>query len=629
MRKIFVVQALLLAGFMARGSAMQDDTLPALTEDNVPKTMEALWADFDPRKEPLDAEVLKEWEEDGVVLRVVRFRVGIFRGYRVMAAGIYAFPRGGQDLPGLLQIHGGGQYADHKAPLTNAKRGYATLSLSWGGRISAPEYHVNPAVTRLFWEGETNNPHYRIITDWGPLDAYHAPNRNDRNTNWGDLRPAEWTLDPFNSPRNSNWFLNALLCRRGLTFLERQPEVDGDRLGVYGHSMGGKLTVMVAGTDARVKAAAPSCGGISDRADRDPLITATLCDHNYLPRITCPVMFLKPANDFHGRINDLPASVEEIRTDAWRITSAAHHSHQDNAECEVATQVWMDQHLKGTFQVPQTPTLRLDLNTGDGVPVVTVKADDSLPVLRVDVFYTQHGQMDGGPDDRENTMSRFWHYAATENQGGSWTARLPLSSVDKPLWVYANVVYPLDPPITGAGYYYRIYTADRFNLSSLMSMTTAADLKAAGIQPAMKSSRLIESFQGEWEKEWYTYRPEEWGRYTHKLYSEVWAAPEGAKLAFDVFCREPNKMVVGLDKTGAEITLSGGEAWQPVLLEAEHFRSASGEARTDWKDLRELRLLAKDRLTAKVDGQEKVLELGGGWKGEPPRFRNLRWLTSD
>ena len=32
-------------------------------------------------------------------------------------AGVYGYPKGGKKLPGLVQIHGGGQYADYKAPL--------------------------------------------------------------------------------------------------------------------------------------------------------------------------------------------------------------------------------------------------------------------------------------------------------------------------------------------------------------------------------------------------------------------------------------------------------------------------------------------------------------------------------
>jgi len=78
-------------------------------------------------------------------------------------------------------------------------------------------------------------------------------------------------LDAVESPRNNGWFLATLGARRGLTFLERQPEVDGNKLGVYGHSMGGKLTVLTAGSDKRVKAAAPSCGGISDRYSANPV----------------------------------------------------------------------------------------------------------------------------------------------------------------------------------------------------------------------------------------------------------------------------------------------------------------------------------------------------------------------
>ena len=48
-------------------------------------------------------------------------------------AAVYGYPKGGTNLPGLVQIHGGGQYADQQAVLTNAKRGYATISISWAG----------------------------------------------------------------------------------------------------------------------------------------------------------------------------------------------------------------------------------------------------------------------------------------------------------------------------------------------------------------------------------------------------------------------------------------------------------------------------------------------------------------
>lgn len=166
---------------LTTATGFAQETLPPLVDGKAPQTFEELWAGFDPRAEPLETEVLKEWEEDGVVLRVLRYRIGVFKGKKAMMAAVYGFPKGGKKLPGLVQIHGGGQYADHKAPLYNGKRGYATISLSWAGRISTPDYRVTPNEVQLFWDGKTDDPRYKLTTDWGALDAYHAPCRNPKN----------------------------------------------------------------------------------------------------------------------------------------------------------------------------------------------------------------------------------------------------------------------------------------------------------------------------------------------------------------------------------------------------------------------------------------------------------------
>ena len=623
------VAALFVAAWLAGGmQVMSKDTLPPLQNGAVPQTVGELWANYDPRAEPLDIEVLKDWEEDGIVFKVLRYRVGVFKGEKAMMAAVYGYPKGGTNLPGLVQIHGGGQYAHANAVRANAKRGYATISIAWAGRISAPDYQVDPDEVKLFWDGATNNPSYKLTTDWGAIDAYHAPTRYPGN-NFTFNPPSANSIDPVPSPRNSGWLPCTMAARRALTFLEQQPEVDANRLGVYGHSMGGKLTVLTAGSDDRVKAAAPSCGGISDRQNDGTGIEGTLTDDVYLKRITCPIMFLSPANDFHGRINNLQSAVDEIRTDDWRVTCAAHHNHQDTAEYEVATPLWMDQHLKGAFSMPQTPKTQLTLATESGVPRITVRPDESKTVLRVDVYYTVQGVADPDGKDRENTIARFWHYAATEKDGAAWAASLPLPTVDKPLWVYANVVYPLDPPVSGAGYYYGDYTTDRFNLSSRMEMIPPDELAAAGVRATIQPSLMIESFADDWEKEWFTYRPLEWGRFTHKLHSDVWRAPEGAVLAFDVRAADSNRMVVGLDKVAAEVEVRGGSEWQTVRLSASDFHDVVGHPRTDWKNIRELRLVEKDRLNGKVDGVDRQVVLGGGWKGAPPEFRDLRWIPAD
>lgn len=622
--KSLLALTLALTGWAA---AAEPETLPPLPDSRAPQTFEALWAGFDPRAEPLEVETLKAWEEDGVVLRVVRYRIGVFKGQKAAMAAVYGFPKNGTKLPGLVQIHGGGQFADHRAVLTNARRSYATISIAWAGRISAPGYTVNKDGVALFWQGKTSDPAYKLTTDWGALDAYHAPCRHEKN-NFQTVAAAPWTLDAVESPRNNPWFLCTLGARRALTFLEAQPEVDRQRLGVYGHSMGGKLTVMTAAADARVKAAAPSCGGLSDRPLENPLYRATINDDQSLGRIACPIVFLSPANDFHGRIDDLQTALQEIRTPEWRVTCSAHHNHQDTAEYQVVGLLWFDQHLRGEFQFPQTPAAALTLKTADSLPAFTVTPDAARPITEVDIYYTQQGQMDGQRNDRENTIARFWHHARATRAGGSWRASLPLASTDKPLWVYATVHYPLEKPVTGAGYYYGLYTSTQFALSSRMHIATPAQLQAAGVKATAKASQLIEPFAPGWEKEWFTYEAtDSWARRTHKIYDDRWLAPPAARLALEVRSAQANRLVIGLDGYAAEIALAGGMTWQHVSLAPADFCNAAGAPLAGWTGLRELRLVAKDRLTLREGGQEQRRELGAEWRGPRPEFQNLRWET--
>lgn len=607
--------------------AQEVETLPAFVDGRAPSNFAEMWAGFDPRDEPLEIETLKQWEQDDVVLRIVRFRIGVFKGRKATLAAVYGFPKNANDntekLPGLVQIHGGGQYAHSSACFTNAKRGYATVSIAWAGRIDAPDYKVSPSEVKLFWDGKTDDPAYKLTTDWGAVDGYHAPGRNAGNS-FPSAEPAAWTLDAVESPRNSGWFLCALAARRALTFLEHQPEVDPDRLGVYGHSMGGKLTVMTA-VDPRVKAAAPSCGGISDRDNKSGLFRSTIGDDVSLKEISCPIVFLSPSNDFHGRIGDLPSAIDEIKSAQWRVTCSPHHNHQDTSAYEVATQLWFDEHLKKAFAFPRTPEADLQLRTDDRIPSFSVVPDASKTVLSVDVYYTQHGKSDERPEDRELTMHRFWHHAEAIETDGRWFAKLPLTGKAKPLWVYANVRYALASSVTGAGYYYGTYTADSFNVSSLLVMASADDLAAAEVGPTRESMLLIESFEDDWEKEWFTYKPDDWARSTNKLHDETWNPPENASLAIDVQAEEQNTLVVLLDSHAAVVSLDGGDDWQSVVLKLKDFVNLDGEELANFTDVMQLKLCSSERLKPARGSKKEARVVGANWRGAKPQFRNLRW----
>ena len=609
---------------------VRSESLPLYNHETPFNSVDTMWQGYNPRLENLETEILKEWEQDDVILRVIRYRIGEFKGKRAMMAGVYGFPKGAQTVPGLLQVHGGGQYADHRAVFSNAKRGYATLSIAWAGRISAPGYSVAPNEVKLFWAGKSDDPKYKLTTDWGALDAYHAPSRNGKDA-FSSIPVAEWTLDPVLSPRNNSWFLVTLAGRRGLTFLERQPEVDGEKLGVYGHSMGGKLTVMIAGADERVKAAVPSCGGISDRYSVNELHSATVSDPPSLRRVSCPIFFLSPANDFHGRINDLEKAVGEIQTKDWRVSCSPHHNHQDTPPYEVATQIWFDQHLKATFKAPKTPQAEIILKQGM-LPQFSVRPDPNRKVRSVEIYFTQQGilQEPGGTkDDSRNTKHRFWKFIEPQKDSNSvvWLADLPIFSVERPVWAYANVLYDLEDTIVGAGYYYGTYETKTLNLSSLLQVISPDKLSNSGTSLPKARDFMIEGFNASWRKDWFAYNSNKWGVRTNKLYEPRYSAPgPTSRLSLEVSTEMTNKMVLWLDGYGVEFKVLGSGTWQRFSFPLSALKNGEGKSLPSWSGVRELRLDDVEKLELPRGSKGSAVKIGSPWVGEPPEFRNLRWI---
>ena len=422
--------------------------------------------------------------------------------------------------------------------------------------------------------------------------------------------PNEFTIDAVESPRNSAWMLVTMGVRRGLTFLEQQPEVDGDRLGVYGHSMGGKLTVMTAAMDERVKAAVPSCGGISDHPTEARVQSST-----YHQRLTCPVMFLNPVNDFHGRIDDLARTVATMPGKSYRFSCAANLDHRDRPEDFVCGPLWFDQHLKGTFTMPQTPKVDLQLKTARAVPMLNVTPDALRPVQSVDVYYTQQVRSD-------KVANPCWRHVKASHTDSSWAAELPLFWNDRSFRVYANVSYALDEPITGAGYYYGLYTTSEFTISSPLLTATVDMLAEAGVKATDQPAQEIESFQPGWQQGWYAFNENgNWPYRTNKIQDPRWQGCAGARLILEVQSEQPNKLVLEIDQHAAVSDLPGGDAWQTISLQCTDFRNAVGEGLADWAAAKEL--VIADKATLKQNDTVNVV--GTAWQGPLPTFRRLRW----
>jgi hypothetical protein len=604
------------------------DSLPPLTEGKVPENLTELWGPYDPRQEPLESEVTTEWEQDGVVCRVIRYRIGTFKGTPATMAAFYAFPKEAKSLPAILHIHGGGQSANLSSVVTNARLGYASLSLNWGGnKMSMPAGKT--------YEGPN--------TDWGALDATHPPQRNKANHFAGGTEPDAYTLDAVDSPRNDNWFLVTLAARRALTYLEKQPEVDAARIGVTGHSMGGRLTVQLTGIDERVKAAVPSCGGSGDftgdpaafpggpLSKRSPRDLATRSENPYIARLKVPTLWFSPTNDFHAHLYNFAYTWREVPDAIVGFSIAPHFNHRSSDDHSLTTTLWFEQHLKAAYTLPRTPQLRWEQGASTGPAVFTVTPEEGRAVKEVRVYATTDA----------HALTAFWRSVPTTASGKSWRAAVPVLDAHEPLYVYADVGYETPeayrkiPTNPGVG------RSDTFALSSRVLALTATQLAAAGVRPSAQRDRSIDNGAQGWQ-DWFRLvwgNPTLWTATTRKVKDPLWRGPQGARLAFEINPASDATLYVSVTRnawgafgagTGeyyAAVPLKANGDWTTVNLGIEDFQpvdAKGAEPLKDWSTLTDLSLSAHAAVVK--DGVKTPLP-STPWKNpDKIRFRQLRWV---
>lgn len=591
----------------------------------VPGSVGELWADFDPRKEALETEVIREWKEDGGCYRQVRYLIGSFKGKAARMAAIYGFPDGVKGkVPGVMHIHGGGQRASLSEVKLLVGRGYAALSVNWGG------------------DGDGKPP----------FNSMEGAQPGDPNTDWGAVDPTQLNVQGYSSmlpgpkqfyedrehPKNNNWYLLTLGCRRGLTFLEQQPEVDAQRLGVHGFSMGGNLTMYVAGSDDRVKAAVPAVGGQGWRWEAhafgggtaqqekilgdEEMFRKTLSFEAYAPRIQCPVLHRSGTNDFHGWMDDVYRTNALIVGQPTRYSWAPHLNHRLIPEVAVAMPLWFDHYLKGGPALPETPVSELVLKTADGVPLLRVTPDaKALPVSRVEIYYS----VDADP------RARFWRSAEVVKKGADYSAALPLHAVDLPLFAFANVYHTLPQAVNMKALPGNGAEVREVCVSSLLRHAEPEALRAAGTVTTARPSAVMDDFS-HGLRDWYVLNA---GNLTHqemwtrKVTDPLYRAPQGARLKVTLKMPKTNRLTFVVRENDwrsyrgprasylctREIT--GSTEAQSVVLAPADFVSDKGAVLKDWAQMDELGICAR------VPGQPA--KDAAPWNGGAAEFVWLGW----
>ncbi len=380
-----------------------------------PQSAQELWSGYDPRAEPLEIAVAKSWEEGAIKFEQLSFTGETWQGKKVRVFAWRGAPADGARLPGMLHLHGGGQTASLEWVRYWAGRGYVCVSHDFCG------------------SGPGRTP--EMVTQWGAAPAYMAEQNGPRSS----LHP---------TARYNSWYHWTLVARRALTLLEEHPQIDAGKLGVFGVSVGGTLTWMVAGCDARVAAAVPIYGvgqnsytfpwqSPDEAVDEDTRLTRALIEpEGYASGVKCPLLFMNASNDHHGRL-DFGMRTLALATQSKMLREvytprSIHHIEPPEAQ-DLA--LWMDFHLKGIGPAwPESPKIEVRGVRGGGVMLrIVVTVDRPDEVATVTSYY---GLNNAWP------TSRFYRtVGASEIEGTSYGGFAPIFGMDDTIYAFANVAY--------------------------------------------------------------------------------------------------------------------------------------------------------------------------------------------
>ncbi len=643
-RNVLAASAAATAAFcgFSAGSSLRGSSAAAAAADDltaVPQTAAELWARFDPRQDPLQTELIREWQADGLILRHVRFLVGHFRGTAARLTAIYGFPArtSSRQLPGVLHIHGGGQRGSLSEVRFLAGRGYAGLSISWGGS-STGQPPINPVEGAM--EGDP-------ATDWGLVNPTQLNIPGYATIQPG---PLQFRTD-IADPRNNNWYLLTVGCQRALTFLEQQPEVDPERLGIHGYSMGGNLTMYTAAADRRVRVAVPAVGGAGWRwqlpefaegqgrpqdvvtGDLD-LFRRTLSFESVAPLIHCPLLHRSATNDFHGWMDNVNRTNALIPDQPVRCSWTIHMNHRLAESTEVALPLFLDQHLRNGPAIPEPPAAALRLSAGAQPILQVTLAQHPWTVDRCEIFYSVD------PDPR----ARFWRSTRITDQTAHtetataaesrYDAVLPLETLERPLFAFANVFYRLPEPVDLSELPGHREPVTQLCLSSQLLTATADDLQRAGAVATLQHSPLIDDFS-DGLRDWYQLNaahPTLVQTWTRKLTDPLYQGRAGARLRLSLQLEHSNHLTFVIVRNEwrnyrgprttwiCERDIVGSAAVQNIEFSMADFLAADGSADSlpDWTSLDQFGICAHfSERRGRTDARP--------WQGPAVRLKRLEW----
>jgi dienelactone hydrolase len=362
-----------------------------------------LWKIATPQELPFDEKVVTVGHDGGIDYKEFYYTSETVNGeaYRIYA--VYAAPQGKATAPAVLFIHGGGGTADIAMVKTWAGMGYSCLSFDW-----------------------TSNPGGK--TQCGEFSKYGSSETGKKAT----------FLSP---PRSSTVHHAQVAARRAISWLQQQPEVKADKIGVLGISWGGFHILLLNGSDDRVKAAVDiygagfyrqtgfndGCFGLTGPLQYEPPANrVTWLDNfdpqHYVPQAKAPLLLVTGTNDIFFL---LPLVIKTyaalpVEKRLWLQPNVNHGIKV--TEINAAAKNWFDFYLRGEGTLP--PVVKLIVTV---LPEVTVKVEPSAGVKYAQLnFLWVKFPANAVPVYVYPQKDAIWEKVqATVDASGNWTAKLP------------------------------------------------------------------------------------------------------------------------------------------------------------------------------------------------------------
>lgn len=283
----------------------------------------------------------------------------------------------GQQVPGIVLIHGGGGTAFSDWVHLWAQRGYAAIAMDLSGRRPpAPSYDARGN----YLPNANHKREERVRLEKGGLDHTHT----EKFESIGGTRDDDW---PYHAVAN---------VMKAHTLLRSFAEVDPDKTAVTGISWGGYTTCLAASIDNRFKAAVPvyGCGflhegesvqkpSIDALGDRRSAWIAAYDPSSHLGKCTVPTLWVNGTHDKHYVLDSYAKSYALVpgpRT--LRIEPRMSHGHQPGWEPKEIG-IYVDSLLIGATPLPQVGSMTV---SDDGT--VAIDYTSEIPLTKAELHYT-------------------------------------------------------------------------------------------------------------------------------------------------------------------------------------------------------------------------------------------------